>query len=421
MKYLKLNSPGKVFFGERQKVYYKLHFRRQMTPLAFPKPWFGKNLARRAIMESAKDRIVCNLKAARKNKGLSQTELAFRIGVKRQAVYDMETGRYVPNTALALKMAKELDCRIEDLFCLDEPREEQPVTLVEKTCAVNTRVSVARVRERLIAYPLDGKWLLSDGFQAADGLLNLERSHVKLLQAREHLDKKVLLLGCDPAFAILGAHASRFTGEGRVQCRFASSHLALERLATGNAHIAGTHLHNPSSVESNLSLAQKVLSGAKAVVIAFSYFEEGLMVASGNPHRIRSVADLAKEGIRFVNREPGAALRILFDERLARAGLTGECISGYNSLVSSHYQCAQMVAFNMADAGLGLRAVAEAYGLDFIPIEAVRCDLVIPRDFLEHAAVKILLDVLQTRSLRDELASLPGYESACTGKIIGEF
>jgi putative molybdopterin biosynthesis protein len=53
-------------------------------------------------------------------------------------------------------------------------------------------------------------------------------------------------------------------------------------------------------------------------------------------------------------------------------------------------------------------------------MEAVRCDLVIPCDFLDHAPVKILLDVLQTRSLRSELASLPGYDSTCTGKVIGQ-
>jgi putative molybdopterin biosynthesis protein len=370
-------------------------------------------------MGTIKEQVLCNLRSARKTKGLSQSELAVRVGVKRQAIYDMETGRYVPNTALALRMAKELGCRVEDLFALDESEAEQPVTLVEKPGIVNTRVSVARVRERLIAYPLDGKWLLRDGFQAADGLLSPDCSHVQLLQRSEHLEKNVLLLGCDPAFAILGAHASRWAADARVHCRFASSHLALERLATGYAHIAGTHLHNPAAVESNVTFAQKVLSGSKAMILAFSFFEEGLMVAPGNPHGIRTVADLAKPGMGFVNREPGAALRILLDERLAQEGITGECIRGYNNLVSNHSQCAQMVAFKLADAALGLRAVAAAHGLDFVPMEAVRCDLVIPCDFLDLAAIKILLDVLQTRSLREELASLPGYESACTGKVIG--
>lgn len=370
-------------------------------------------------MKTEKEQVICNLRSVRQAKGLSQSELAARVGVKRQAVYDMETGRYVPNTALALRIARELDCRVETLFSLDDSEDEKPVTLVEKAVAANARVSVASVRDRLVAYPLDGKWLLNDGFQAADGLLSPDSGRVQLLQGGR-IEKKVLLLGCDPAFAILGARASMRSADVAVQCRFASSRLALERLASGCAHIAGTHLHNLPSVESNLSFARKMLPGARATVIAFSFFEEGLMVAPGNPRRIRSVADLAREGTRFVNREPGAALRTLLDERLAQAGISGDSIEGYDKLIPSHNLCAQMVAFYMADAALGLRAVAAAYGLDFVPMEAVRCDLVIPSDFLDLPGVKVILDVLQTRSLRDELSALPGYESSCTGKLIGE-
>lgn len=370
-------------------------------------------------MKTEKEQVVCNLRSVRKASGLSQSELAARVGVKRQAVYDMETGRYVPNTALALKIARELGCKVETLFSLDDSEDQKPITLVEKAEASNTRVSVACVRDRLFAYPLDGKWLLRDGFQAADGLLSPDSGHVQLLQGGR-IDRKILLLGCDPAFAILAARASVRSADVLVQCRFASSRLALERVASGYAHIAGTHLHNVPSVESNLCFARKMLPGAKATVVAFSSFEEGLMVAAGNPRRIRSVADLATEGTRFVNREPGAALRTLLDERLAQAGISGDAIDGYDRLLPSHNLCAQMVAFCMADAAPGLRAVAVAYGLDFVPMEAVRCDLVIPSDFMELPAVKVLLDVLQTRSLRDELSALPGYESSCTGKVVGE-
>ncbi len=325
----------------------------------------------------------------------------------------------MPNTALALRIARELDCRVETLFALDDSEEEKPITLIE-TAAPNARVSVANVRDRLVAYPLDGKWLLNDGFQAADGVLSSDSGRVQLLLQGGRIEKKVLLLGCDPAFAILGARASLRSADVAVQCRFASSRLALERVASGCAHIAGTHLHNVPSVESNLSFARTMMPGTSATVVAFSFFEEGLMVAPGNPRRIRSVADLAREGTRFVNREPGAALRGLLDERLAQEGISGDSIEGYDRLVSSHNLCAQMVAFHLADAALGLRAVAVAYGLDFVPMEAVRCDLVIPSDFLDLPAVKVLLDVLQTRALRDELSALPGYESSCTGKVIGE-
>ena len=79
-----------------------------------------------------------------------------------------------------------------------------------------------------------------------------------------------------------------------------------------------------------------------------------------------------------------------------------------------------MVVYKLADAALGLRAVAVAHGLDFVPIQAVRCDLVIPYDLLDITAVKILLNVLQTQAMRKELSSLPGYDASSTGKLICE-
>jgi molybdate-binding protein/DNA-binding XRE family transcriptional regulator len=370
-------------------------------------------------MEALSDKTRCNLKPVRKMKGLSQSRLAERVGVKRQAIYDMESGKYVPNTAVALRMAKELGCRVEDLFSLSDSDETRPVTLIGGADPGNSRVSLVRVRDRLIAYPLDAGWMPGEGFQASDGVLLPDGRNARVLQREEDLEKKILLLGCDPAFSILSAHASRWAAEARVQCRFASSRLALERLAEGCAHIAGSHLHNPSSIESNVALARTLLPGAGAIVVAFSFFEEGLMVVRGNPHGIRNVADLANPGVKFVNREAGAALRTLLDEFLAGAGVSAEDVAGYDRLVSSHGRGAQMVAYGLADAALGLRAVAEAYGLDFVSLQAVRCDLVIPCDFLDHPTVKVLMDVLQTRSLREELASLPGYESSCTGELIG--
>ncbi|MDD2317928.1 MAG: substrate-binding domain-containing protein, partial [Desulfobacterales bacterium] len=81
---------------------------------------------------------------------------------------------------------------------------------------------------------------------------------------------------------------------------------------------------------------------------------------------------------------------------------------------------AYRIACNVADAALGLRAIAEAFGLDFVPIAAVRCDLVIPGDLIGHPTVKILLDVLQSAALRREIDAIPGYEAGVTGKIIAE-
>jgi putative molybdopterin biosynthesis protein len=57
----------------------------------------------------------------------------------------------------------------------------------------------------------------------------------------------------------------------------------------------------------------------------------------------------------------------------------------------------------------------------FVPITEVRWDLVIPSDLVEHPTVQLILDVMQTRDLRDEIGYLPGYSPSETGKTIAAF
>ena len=88
----------------------------------------------------------------------------------------------------------------------------------------------------------------------------------------------------------------------------------MQALSAGQAHVGGIHLHNTEDKESNVTLARKMLSGMHGKIIGFTRMDEGLMVARGNPHRIRSIPDLTKPNVRLVNRECGAALRILLDQ-----------------------------------------------------------------------------------------------------------
>lgn len=67
-----------------------------------------------------------------------------------------------------------------------------------------------------------------------------------------------------------------------------------------------------------------------------------------------------------------------------------------------------------------MRVIAGFFGLDFVPITAVRCDLVVPDDMTDHPTVKVLLDVLQSAPLRREIDAIAGYESSATGDTIAE-
>ncbi|MGB5158915.1 substrate-binding domain-containing protein [Desulfobacterium sp. N47] len=367
---------------------------------------------------SDKQAITCRLKVIRQSAGISQIQLASLVGIKRQAVYDIECGKYVPNTSVALQMAKILGCKVEDLFYHNLPERTDNISLADKSISPNNRISVVKIRDRLVAYSLEGRNSSGHSFQAADAILEADGKTVKFFKDFNTIEKTALLLGCDPALGILACHVARQCFDVSLKCRFASSGQSLKHLAAGQTHMAATHMHDSGKEQSNITYAKKILGGTPANVIAFANFEEGLMISKGNPHKINRISDLVKGSVRFVNREPGAALRTLLDDRLESLDIPSDKIAGYNNIVFSHEEGAQMLAYGLADAALGLRAVASAWGLDFITIETVRCDIIIPTDLMDHHAIRTMLDILQTRAFRDELAQLPGYENKETGKMI---
>jgi len=128
--------------------------------------------------------------------------------------------------------------------------------------------------------------------------------------------------------------------------------------------------------------------------------------------------DIANKNICLINREHGAALRVLLDDELQKAAIPVTEIIGYTNEVSTHLEGALMVGSKVADIALGFHAIADAFNLGFVPVAKVRCDLVVSGDMLDHPIVKVVLDTITSGAFRRELGALPGYESSQTGKII---
>ena len=63
-------------------------------------------------------RVRAAVKATRQHLGMQQRDLAEAIGVSRQTLSLIEAGETVPSTQIALALARELGCRVEDLFSL---------------------------------------------------------------------------------------------------------------------------------------------------------------------------------------------------------------------------------------------------------------------------------------------------------------
>ena len=67
--------------------------------------------------------IITKLKEFRKEKKISQQELAQLVGVRRETIVHLENNRYNPSLEMALKIAEIFDCHVEELFQLKKEAE----------------------------------------------------------------------------------------------------------------------------------------------------------------------------------------------------------------------------------------------------------------------------------------------------------
>ena len=196
------------------------------------------------------------------------------------------------------------------------------------------------------------------------------------------------------------------------------SRQALEWLKQGKAHIAGSHWKDDRSGEYNLPLVKKLFPQGGVQVVTFAIWEEGLVVARGNPKSIRGVEDLARKDVSIRNREEGAGSRQLLDKRLAAAGMEARLVRGYGRSASGHLAAALAVSAGEADCCIATQAAARAFGLDFVPLAVERYDLVVPRKFAEMSGVQSLLDTLSRSVVRRRLETLAGYDTSRTGAVL---
>jgi putative molybdopterin biosynthesis protein len=191
----------------------------------------------------------------------------------------------------------------------------------------------------------------------------------------------------------------------------------LVALREGRCHVAGTHLFHPATKAYNLPYIRKYLPGVDTVVVHFVDRDQGLMVQAGNPLDITGFPDLARPGVRFINRQPGAGTRVLLDHHLQRLGIESHRIDGYDTEVSTHTQVAASVRSAHAHAGLGIRSAALAFGLDFVPVAREAFDLVIRRDLFYTEPIQKLVDLLRSDDFASKVDHLGGYDLSDTGGI----
>lgn len=206
--------------------------------------------------------------------------------------------------------------------------------------------------------------------------------------------------------------------ESGVDFRYVPNSNSLVSMAENTCDLAGVHLPQGELRAHIIARSRGWLDHNDHRVISFVTREMGLIVKEGNPLGVRSVEDLARPEVRFVNRDPDSGTRILLDQMLASRRVAPSAINGYYMHSEfTHAAVAAYVASGFADVAFGVEAAARQFGLDFVPLLTEDYVFLCRRQLLDHPAMERVLAVMRGPEFAAAISTLPGYRVREPGVI----
>ena len=291
------------------------------------------------------------------------------------------------------------------------------------------RVRMGYVGERLMASPLSRGSGVVSSFMKADGILEVPQGmegyeagaevNVRLLSPVHKLENTLVVIGShDPLLDELADMMHVENGDVYMSSAHVGSMGGIMAVRRGEAHVAGCHLLDTATGKYNLAFMKKYFPKGGVKLIRCVGRQQGMMVAKGNPLNIQKFSDIAREGIRYVNRQKGSGTRILTDYLCKQENLDTAAIYGYDREELTHTSVAAQIVSGSADAGMGIYSAAKLYDLDFIPICIEEYDLLIPDHAWDTPQVKQLIDTLKSDAFQEKILGMGGYTLENPGEII---
>lgn len=204
----------------------------------------------------------------------------------------------------------------------------------------------------------------------------------------------------------------------RLELNYLNSTDAVAAMVRGQADVAGFHIPIGPLAAPLWNRYARWLKPRGHELVRLVTRQQGLMLAPGNPRGIRSVADLAQPGIRFINRQEGAGTRALLDAMIDAAGIDASTIHGYGDIEFTHAAVAAHVASGQVDAGFGVAASAARFGLEFIPLATERYVLAMSRETAQQKPAQRLMAILAGQRFAASVNELTGYRVVSPGMPI---
>ena len=291
------------------------------------------------------------------------------------------------------------------------------------------RVRMGYVGDKLMASPLSRGSGVVSSFMKADGILTVpqgvegyeagEQVPVRLLSREDKLKNTLVVIGShDPLLDELANLMHLEDGSVYMSSAHVGSMGGIMAIRRGEAHAAGCHLLDTETGEYNTAFIKKYFPKGGVKLLRCVGRQQGLMLQKGNPLGIEKFADIARPGLRFVNRQKGSGTRILTDYLCKKEGLAPETIYGYDREELTHTSVAAQLASGSADAGMGIYSAAQLYDLDFLPVCIEEYDLIIPDHAWDSPMVRQMVATLKSPAFREKILSMGGYTLDRPGEII---
>jgi putative molybdopterin biosynthesis protein len=290
------------------------------------------------------------------------------------------------------------------------------------------RVNIGKVGDRAIATPLPRAAGSVTTLTRAEGIIRIpsvsegitqdEEVEAELIVDEDELQNTIVIIGShDITLDIIADEIRREGRNIRVSSGNVGSLGGLIALKKGVCHLGGAHLLDTETGEYNLSYIERYLKGVAVSVFHLVMRDQGLIVPKDNPKGLKSINDLLRDDIAFVNRQTGSGTRILLDYKLEQAGIDSGKVKGYDHEEYTHMAVAVDVLSGAADCGMGIFAAARALDLDFITMVREQYDLIIPSVMLENKNIQALLKTIKSEEFRKRVQELGGYDPSKSGEL----
>lgn len=294
------------------------------------------------------------------------------------------------------------------------------------------RVRLGWVDDRMVAVPEVGGASTLMSLVRASGLFRVNADveelpartniTVRLLSPKRTLHSNILVLGThDICFDVLRSLLRSSYPELTLHTAATGGMKGLQAVKAGLCHAASIHLFDEETGEYNTPFLTSGPLPEPMVLLNLCSRDLGLIVAPGNPLGITGLQDLARQDVRFINRQKGSGTRVLLDYHLRQLDIDPESVSGFPRQVKTHMAVAAAVSSQAVDVGPGISTAARTLRLDFVPCLKERLDLLIPKRFYSRFPGAGLVQVIRSPRFRSKAAEqMSDYDFSLTGQILWE-